>query len=197
MSSGPHPITTGEYFSDPRLARLYDTLCGGRDDIEFYLTLADGIGATTIIDIGCGTGLLATELAGRGHQVTGVDPSRSMLAVARSRPGHEQVTWIDGDATAVTALTADLAIMTGHVAQVFLDAAAWMQTLRAAHRALASGGWLAFESRNPATQAWLRWNPKDSFRRIDGKEDGPVEVWHDVIRVDGDLEGYAKPSLKK
>jgi ubiquinone/menaquinone biosynthesis C-methylase UbiE len=69
-----------------------------------------------------------------------------MLAVARSRPGHDQVRWIDGDATtAVPALVADLAIMTGHVAQVFLDDAAWMQALRAVHRVLAPGGRLAFE----------------------------------------------------
>lgn len=183
-------MTTEEYFNDPRLARLYDTLTDGRDDIEFYLALADEIGATTIIDIGCGTGLLATELAVRGHQVTGVDPSRSMLAVARSRPGHEQVTWIDGDATAVPALAADLAIMTGHVAQVFLDDAAWMLTLRAVRRVLAPGARLAFESRHPAAQAWLRWNPKDSFRRVDGKQEGPVEVWHEVTGVDGDLVSF-------
>lgn len=179
-----------EYFSDPRLARLYDALNGGRDDIEFYLGLADGIGATTIVDVGCGTGLLAVELAGRGHRVTGVDPSRSMLAVARSRPGHEEVTWVDGDATALPALSADLAIMTGHVAQVFLDDGAWMQTLRAIHRVLAAGGRLAFESRHPAARAWLGWNPRDSFRRIDGQELGPVEVWHDVTRVDGELVSF-------
>lgn len=84
-------MTVEEYFSDPRLARLYDTLCGGRDDIEFYLALAEGIGATTIIDIGCGTGLLAIELAGRGHQVTGVDPRAACSrwpAPARSRSGE-------------------------------------------------------------------------------------------------------------
>lgn len=80
--------------------------------------------------------------------------------------------------------------MTGHVAQVFLDDAAWIQALRAAHRALAPGGRLAFESRHPAAQEWLRWNPEDSFRRVDGKNEGPVEVWHDVTGVDGDLVSF-------
>jgi ubiquinone/menaquinone biosynthesis C-methylase UbiE len=180
------PVTTQEYHSDPRLARLYDTVCSGRHDIDFYLALAHELGATTIVDVGCGTGLLATELAGRGHRVTGVDPSRTMLAVARSRPGHEQVEWIDGDATAVPALDAELAIMTGHVAQVFLDDSTWTTTLRAVHRALVPGGRLAFETRHPAARAWLRWNPQDSLVRVDGAE-GPVEVWHEVTKVEGDL----------
>lgn len=49
---------------------------------------------------------------------------------------------------------------------------------------------LAFESRHPVAQAWLRWNPEDSYRRVDGEQDGPVEVWHDVTGVDGDLISF-------
>jgi 2-polyprenyl-3-methyl-5-hydroxy-6-metoxy-1,4-benzoquinol methylase len=51
-----------------------------------------------IVDIGCGTGLLTCELAMRGYDVVGIDPWDAMLAVARSRPGGERVTWIDGNA---------------------------------------------------------------------------------------------------
>lgn len=38
-----------------------------------------------ILDIGCGTGRHAVELAGRGYCVTGIDLSESMLAVAREK----------------------------------------------------------------------------------------------------------------
>lgn len=183
-------MTAEEYFADPRLARLYDALSDGRQDVGFYLALADGIGASTIVDLGCGTGLLATELARRGHRVIGVDPSASMLAVARSRLGHEKVTWIDGDATALAGLSADLVIMTGHVAQVFLDEREWMRALHAVHSVLAPGGRLAFESRNPAAKAWLRWNPKDSYRRLDGIEGGPVQAWYVVTGVAGDQVSF-------
>jgi SAM-dependent methyltransferase len=173
------------YFADPRLAGLYDVLNTGRDDIDFYLALAAELDVDTAVDVGCGTGLLAVELARRGHRVTGVDPSASMLAVARTRPGHELVTWLDGDATALPPASAELAVMTGHVAQVFLDDAAWEHALHAVHRALVSGGRLAFESRNPAARAWERWNPVDSRRTVDDPRLGPVLGWHEVLSVDG------------
>src|SRR2546429_1247813 len=38
----------------------------------------------TVLDIGCGGGLLAEELARLGARVTGVDPSAASLAVARA-----------------------------------------------------------------------------------------------------------------
>jgi ubiquinone/menaquinone biosynthesis C-methylase UbiE len=175
-----------EYFADPRLAALYDTLNTGRHDIDFYLALAAELRARTVVDVGCGTGLLAVELAERGHSVTGVDPSSGMLGVARGRPGHELVTWVHGDATALPPAAAELAVMTGHVAQVFLDDAAWARTLRAVRRALVPGGRLAFESRNPAARAWERWNPADSRRRVRHPPLGTVEAWTEVLRATGD-----------
>jgi ubiquinone/menaquinone biosynthesis C-methylase UbiE len=38
-----------------------------------------------VLDVGCGTGRLASELASRGAKVWGVDPSPEMLALARKR----------------------------------------------------------------------------------------------------------------
>ena len=42
-----------------------------------------------MLDLCCGTGLLAGELIARGYRVVGVDASDAMLAVARERLGHE------------------------------------------------------------------------------------------------------------
>ena len=39
----------------------------------------------TALDIGCGTGFLSLELAGRGHRVSGVDFAPAMLALARQK----------------------------------------------------------------------------------------------------------------
>jgi SAM-dependent methyltransferase len=45
----------------------------------------------TVLDVCCGTGLLAQELIARGYRVVGVDASQAMLDVARGRLGPEVV----------------------------------------------------------------------------------------------------------
>ncbi|MBN3757804.1 class I SAM-dependent methyltransferase [Paraburkholderia sp. Tr-20389] len=174
---------TDPHYTAPRLVALYDALNPFAADTRFYLDLAASTQAAHVVDIGCGTGLLACELAQQGHAVTAVDPSRAMLDVARRRPGAGQVAWIEGDATRLGALDADLAVMTGHVAQVFLDDAGFVATLVAAHAALRRGGKLAFESRNPVVSPWTTWTPQQSRRVIDDTQHGAVEIWQQLVDV--------------
>ncbi|SAL17647.1 methyltransferase type 12 [Caballeronia cordobensis] len=165
-------------YDDPRLVALYDTLNPFADDTAFYLALAQS--ARHVVDLGCGTGLLACELAKRGHRVTGIDPSPHMLSVARARAHGDTVTWIEGDASALPFVgAADLLVMTGHVAQVFLDDAALAATLAAARRAVRPGGAIAFESRNPSARAWEHWTPERSARRVVAPDGRAVDVWHE------------------
>ena len=165
-------------YTDPRLVALYDALNPFADDTAFYLALAES--ARHVVDLGCGTGLLACELAKRGHRVTGIDPSPQMLQVARARPEGDEVTWIEGDATALPFVgAADLLVMTGHVAQVFLDDPALLATFVAARRAIRPGGAIAFDSRNPAARAWENWTPARSPRRIEAPDGKAVEVWQE------------------
>ncbi|CAG4886496.1 class I SAM-dependent DNA methyltransferase [Paraburkholderia gardini] len=178
-------------YSDPRLVDLYDALNPAAADTAFYLHLAQSLDAARVLDIGCGTGLLTCALADRGHDVTGVDPSAAMLAVARSRAGGEQVRWLEGDAHAARSVDADLALMTGHVAQVFVDDTSWRQTLSAAYDALRPGGCLAFESRNPACEPWRAWTPEASRRCIESQKYGRVDVWHRVVDVTGERVRFA------
>src|SRR5437764_3454268 len=42
-------------------------------------------GALDALDVGCGTGFLALELAARGHRVTAVDFAPAMVAAARRK----------------------------------------------------------------------------------------------------------------
>jgi ubiquinone/menaquinone biosynthesis C-methylase UbiE len=49
-----------------------------------------------IVDIGCGTGLASAPLIENNYNVTGVDPSEAMLAVARDR--YPQAKWERGTA---------------------------------------------------------------------------------------------------
>ena len=52
---------------------------------------ADPDGVRSVLDLCCGTGILAGELTARGYRVVGVDASEAMLAVARKRLGPETV----------------------------------------------------------------------------------------------------------
>lgn len=174
-------------FADRRLAEIYDPLDPDRGDLDVYVALADELGARSVLDIGCGTGTFACLLALRGIDVVGVDPAGASLDVARRKPGADRVRWVEGDATTLPPLRVDLATMTGNVAQVFVEDAAWDATLRAAHAALEPGGRLVFETRDPARQAWLGWNRDASWRRTEIPGVGPVVSWVETTSVRGDV----------
>ena len=142
-------------FYDPSLVAIYNTVCPIDGYAKFYIELAKKLSVKTIIDIGCGTGLLTNELAGEGFQMIGVEPSRLMLEVAYKSPRGKQVKWIEGNAISLDEFNADLAIMTGHVAQFHVDEDYWNNSLKSIYKALRPGGYLAFESRNPAVQPWV------------------------------------------
>jgi SAM-dependent methyltransferase len=179
-------VKLDQHYVDPRLVELYDIANTRGADTDFYVRLAADLDARTILDLGCGTGLLTRELAVGGCQVVGVDPAPTMLAYARQQPGADRVQWVEGDCGALGTPAADLVIMTGNVAQVFLDDAEWAATLRAIHAALRPGGHLAFESRNPDDRAWERWNREATYERIDSPH-GPMECWLELISVGNDL----------
>ncbi|HEY3036994.1 MAG TPA: class I SAM-dependent methyltransferase [Streptosporangiaceae bacterium] len=70
-------------FAEPRLAEIYDPLDPDRSDLDVYAAMAGEFGARSVLDVGCGTGTLACLPAGRGLQVTVIDPASASLAVAR------------------------------------------------------------------------------------------------------------------
>lgn len=160
-------------------AAAYDRLNPDDADHRFYAALADEIGAGRVLDLGCGTGTLTRLLASPGRAAVGIDPDPEMLRVARQRPGAGNVDWRLGHSDSADPGGADLAVMSGHVAQVFRDDAAWRTALHDLHRALVPGGTLAFESRNPAARAWDRWTRQATLRTVD-TPDGPVEFWHET-----------------
>lgn len=171
-------------FEDPRLAAVYDPLDPDRSDLDAYADIVNEFGGREVLDVGCGTGTFAVMLAARGIRVTGVDPARASLDVARSKPGADAVRWIHGDATALPPLSCDLAFMTGNVAQVFLADQEWLATLRGIRDALRPGGRLVFETRDAAREAWRDWHRDATYQRVEVAGTGFVEEWTEVTRVD-------------
>ncbi|MPY48531.1 class I SAM-dependent methyltransferase [Streptomyces acidicola] len=176
-----------EGFTHPRLAAIYDPLDPDRSDLDAYHDLAERFCARRVLDIGCGTGVFALQLAERGIEVVGVDPARASVDVARAKPGADRVRWICGDATALPPLRVDLATMTANVAQQIVDPNAWRQTLQGAFEALRPGGRLVFETRDPARRAWETWNREVSHGVMEIPGVGAVETWLELTDVTGPL----------
>ncbi|MDO9415283.1 class I SAM-dependent methyltransferase [Pararhizobium sp.] len=181
---------TVDNYTTGRLARLYDMLNPPDEGTRFYLALA-GTNPLSILDMGCGTGSLAVDLAQLGHRVTGADPAGAMLEVARHRPGGDRVTWVHSDATGMpVGPLFDLAIMTGHVFQVFLSDADVRAALAGVHAHLCPGGRIAFETRNPSAGTWEHWVPEKTLKRIFVEGTGQVDFHHQLGAVDGELVSF-------
>ena len=174
-------------YGDPRLVQLYDADNPDGPDHDFYRALADRLDARTIVDLGCGTGLLTHTLARPGRTVIGIDPSAAMLEQARQRPGSQQVDWRLGDSSAIGAAAADLAIMSGNVAQHLLGKT-WQRSLRDLHDGLRPGGTVAFESRNPQARQWETWTRDATYGTRDTSH-GPLSEWLEPVEAGIDPAG--------
>ncbi|MEU8420228.1 class I SAM-dependent methyltransferase [Micromonospora sp. NPDC048835] len=170
-------------FRHHRLVQVYDAECRWGPDDDFFQAVVDETPAARVLDLGCGTGRLTVALAAVGHRVTGVDPAGASVAAARARPGGERVTWIEGTSASLPTRAFDVAVLTSHVAQFFVDDAEWARTLADLARALVPGGRLVFDARDPADRRWELWNPEDSHRLVTLPDGGEVRAWTRVTGV--------------
>lgn len=146
------------HYINPKLSEIYDFDSGWSVDRDFYLSLADSA-RQSILDLGCGTGLLCNAYAEKGHDVTGVDPSAAMLDVARRKPNGKNIEWVESVAqTFHSDKRFDLIVMTGHAFQVLLEDADVLSTFSVIAKHLKASGIAVFESRNPAIDWANRWD---------------------------------------
>lgn len=164
-------------FSDPQLAEVYDSINALGEDRDFWLNEIARLAPSSIIDFGCGTGLLTCELADLGYEVTGVEPARPMLDVAQRKEHAERVRWIEGDYRRLDGLKADLFLMTSHVAQFLIEEDEWNGMLGSAYEALHSGGHILFDSRRTIVGAFEEWPAESSRRRVVDPVAGELEYW--------------------
>lgn len=88
--------------TDAPLGRIRATVRAGREEMRATLggMLPDQLNGHRVLDAGCGTGLLASDLARRGAEVVGVDLSENLIELARSRTPEElqgSVLYLAGD----------------------------------------------------------------------------------------------------
>ena len=70
-------MSTTPEFADPRLVAIYDSVnvYAANAQPGFYGQLAAELDAVSVVDLGCGTGVITCELARQGFRVIGIDPS--------------------------------------------------------------------------------------------------------------------------
>jgi SAM-dependent methyltransferase len=146
-----------------RLASVYDDMvvdpCYDRW-AQFIHTAwsADPTRVRTVLDVGCGTGLMTAELVELGYDVTGVDASTSMLAQARRRLGPNTTLArvnlpdlpIDGPF--------DGAVSTFDVLN-YLSPSQLRETAGAVAAVLRPGGWFVFDLHTDAMMEFALANP--------------------------------------
>ena len=160
-----------------RLAGVYDEIvvdpCYDRwASFLHELWSADASGVHSVLDLCCGTGLLADELLARGYRIVGVDASEAMLARARERLGLPRV---DLHRVELHRLTLpELALDEVFDAAVctfdglnYLTSDELRLTLSAVARRLRPGGWLVFDLHTDAMLAFTSANPV-----VEGEADG-------------------------
>lgn len=147
MSSGESRYNDYDRFA-PEYARNNETSpFNARYERPAILALAGAVRGLRVLDAGCGSGVHAGELVDRGADVTGVDLSGDLLAIARERLGPD-----------VPLHRADLAqplafgdnafdlVLSSLVMHYLAD---WEPTLREFHRVLVPNGRLVFSTHHP------------------------------------------------
>ncbi len=178
-------------------ARYYDLITpADTGDIGLWLSYA-GRTDRPVLEVGTGTGRVALALARAGHEVTGIDPSAAMLAVARAKAEDDalEVTFIEGRAQ-------DLALEREHYglalapADVLLyceNGAEQLALLSALREALHFSGVLAVDVPGPALWLDASTNGQPLLGHSVRLDDGSaLDVWH--VHED-DLSGQTRDLL--
>lgn len=72
-----------QYWDDIKIAEYFDVTDDYKKDLPYYLSLAQS--NAKFLDLGSGTGRVATELAKAGASVTGIERSPAMLSRAQAK----------------------------------------------------------------------------------------------------------------
>jgi demethylmenaquinone methyltransferase/2-methoxy-6-polyprenyl-1,4-benzoquinol methylase len=106
------------------------------------------------LDLACGTGDIALEVARQGASVIGLDITMRMLEIARQKPLPGRVSWLVGDMMALPVISGSCDLVTtGYGLRNVPDLP---QTLREIYRVLKPGGLACSLDFDRPEAAWLR-----------------------------------------
>jgi SAM-dependent methyltransferase len=142
----------GAQFSDLSVASAYRFRPPYPDEVYTLLDRLLGNTPRVVLELGCGLGEIARRLAAQTDRVDAVEPSRAMLALARSLPGGEQrnLQWYECTAEA-------FAYRPGYGLVIAAESLHWMdwdRVLPAVRVALAPHGSLVLLDRRLDTVPW-------------------------------------------
>jgi ubiquinone/menaquinone biosynthesis C-methylase UbiE len=118
----------------------------------------DEHGVHDVLDVCCGTGLLAVELAALGYRVVGLDGSEAMLERARRRPRSE-ARFVRSTLPALAVTGEYDAAVSTHDGLNYLTPADLRSTFAALSLRIRPGGWLVFDVHTDAMMAFTVSRP--------------------------------------
>lgn len=164
-------------------APYYDWFWEGLPDYKLYARFATK--ASNTLDAMCGTGRVAIKLAEAGMTVTGLDNSRSMLAIARRRRAElpyriqKVLRFTTGDLRSWQPDSKfDLAVVAANSFALLPSLAEMRQALRTLRAALSLGGTLAIQIDSPTSYDLVHPSPPRliGIRRPPGTRDVYLRV---------------------
>lgn len=123
---------------------MYKTFINYNDEYALYSSLLVKYNSNSLIEIGCGTGNLASHFAKNGFEYTGLDISAEMLAIAKkNNPG---CTFIQSTAQGFSLTTpVQSAIITGRTISYFVSNKDVDESFEAINNNLVSKGIVCFD----------------------------------------------------
>ena len=149
---------------------------------------------TTLVDLACGTGSAALAAAEAGAEVTGVDLTAELIAIAAERPGAEAVRWVVADAAHTGLPDGGFGTVVSNMGIIFVEPTSLVAEVT---RLLNPGGIFAFST-------WIRDETGNPFYNpiieILGRPPGAVyspDQWGDLEIVQSRLAaGFDQVNFK-
>ncbi len=119
-----------------RIAVIADEVVGAADGLR-------PVRDTAVVDLACGTGSAALAAAEAGAQVTGVDLTAELIAIAAERPGADAVQWVVADAAHTGLPDGGFSTVVSNMGIIFVEPTSLVAEVT---RLLTPGGVFAFST---------------------------------------------------